>query len=204
MNAMRMAVVRFRLASSRGGLSGSRLRRSMAAKAPTRSSPAAAQAGIAGDIQPNPGPWTRANTTSVTPKVTLSAPGGSNPRCLSRSRSRAITTSTSSSAAPAKATLTRNTASQPNAGGEHAAGQHADHQASRAGTSPHPQDTVAFAALGERGVDERQGGGKDQRPTKTLERARPEASLPLSRDHRQAQLRRRKPGRSRNDPWFSR
>src|SRR6266480_2093616 len=87
MNAMTTPVIRLGLESSRGGMSGSSLRRSMMTKAPISNRPAAALTRMPGECQPNPGPCTRANTMSVTPRVTLSAPGRSNLRPFSRSPS---------------------------------------------------------------------------------------------------------------------
>ncbi|WP_146060403.1 hypothetical protein [Amycolatopsis sp. CA-128772] len=68
-NVTTTPVPRLRSRSSRGGSSGSRLRRSIAANAPSRAKPAPAPR-----AQPGSGPSTRANTTSVVPDVAVSAP----------------------------------------------------------------------------------------------------------------------------------
>ena len=55
--------------------------------------------------------------------------------------------------------------------GEHAAEQDADHESGRARSAPDRDRSVALAALGECGVDERERGGKDERPAEPLGRA---------------------------------
>ena len=87
---------------------------------------------------------------------------------------------------------------------EHAAEQHADHQPGRPRAAPHRQRAVALAAFGERGVDQRQGGGKDERAPEPLRRAGDEQDLgyrsraPGQRGtERTARARRRRPGGGR-------
>ena len=112
---MTTAVPRLRLASSRGGTRGSPLCSSMIARAPSARTPALAAATMAGDAQPRFGPSTRANTTRVTPRVALNAPGRSKLRWVSGRRSAGISRNAASTATVARGTLTKNTASQPNA-----------------------------------------------------------------------------------------
>ena len=112
---MTTAVARLRLASSRGGSSGSRLRDSISANATRASTPATAHPRTAGEAQPRLGPSTSANTISVIPSVALSAPGRSKLRPCSRAPSAGISTNASATARVASGTLTKNTASQPSA-----------------------------------------------------------------------------------------
>jgi hypothetical protein len=58
--------------------------------------------------------------------------------------------------------------------GEHATEQHADHEARGAGAAPNRHCTVALRTFREGGVDERQGGGEDERSAD----ARPPAREP--------------------------
>ena len=62
---------------------------------------------------------------------------------------------------------------------EHAAEQHADDQAGRAGAAPDRDGAIALPPFGERGVDERQGGREDERAAEALHRARDEQELGL-------------------------
>ena len=65
---------------------------------------------------------------------------------------------------------------------EHAAEQHADDQAGRAGAAPDRDGAVALPPFGERGVDERQRGREDERAAEALHRARDEQELGLGRE----------------------
>jgi hypothetical protein len=180
-NAIPTAVARLRLASSRGGTSGSRLRRSMAAKAASRSRLADALTRMAGDPQPSDGPCTSANTSRVMPSVAPSAPGTSNLRPVAlavggdqlngeQHRDSGQRHVDEEHRLPAERLR------------EHAAEQHADDKAGRAGAAPYRQGAVALAALGERGVDQREGGGKHKRSAEPLNGAGGEQDLRSRRE----------------------
>ncbi len=107
----------------------------------------------------------------VMPRVTLSAPGRSKVRSLFAWPSRGIRTKASSSAGPARATLTKNTASQPNARVRRPPSSTPMTSPAAPGTAPDAQRAIAGGPFGEGGVDERQGGGEDEGSTEALDRA---------------------------------
>ena len=65
-------------------------------------------------------------------------------------------------------TLTNSTHSQPSVLGQHAAEQHAGRAAGAGDRAPDAERLVALGALGERGRDDRQRGGGDERGAEAL------------------------------------
>src|SRR3954451_10156947 len=112
-NAIAIARTRWGFATSAPGTSGSRLRRSIITKAASSEAPTSPPPTIADDPQPSVGPWTSAKTTSVTPPVTLRAPGKSKLRVPAWGCAGGISANASARASAANGTLTKNTARHP-------------------------------------------------------------------------------------------
>ena len=113
------------------------------------------------------------------PALAVSAPGRSNLRSLSRRPSAGISENASRIASRRQRHVDEEDRLPAERVGEHAAEQHADDQAGRAGAAPDRDGAVALAPFGERGVDERQRGREDERPAEALHRACDEQELGL-------------------------
>ncbi len=135
MNAITAAVIRLRFDSTRGGMSGSRLRRSTTAKAPISRNPAESDGECAGQVE-CPVPF-----------------AGAIPRD-DREREEQRRTGQ-----PDVDQEHRLPAEGPR---EKTAEQHADDEPGRTGSAPDPQCAVARAAFGEGRVDEHQSRREDQ------------------------------------------